>query len=134
MAGGRRAPNPAELLSGSAFPKLIADAREQFDRIIIDSAPVLAVSDTLIMTPHVQSVCLVVRAAKTPRNAVSRALGLLGTSSAKPVGIVLNRLPRHRGANYYYYYAAHGYGSGEGSYENHYRPTLVERHEDASRS
>ena len=63
MAGGRRAPNPAELLSGTSFARLIADARDQFDRVIIDSAPILAVSDTLIMTPHVQSLCLVVRAA-----------------------------------------------------------------------
>lgn len=126
MAGGRRAPNPAELLSGSAFAKLISEARDQFDRVIIDSAPVLAVSDTLIMTPHVQSVCLVVRAARTPRNAVHRALTTLATSEARPVGIILNRLPRRRGAGYYYYYAAHGYGAGEGSYADHYRPTVIE--------
>jgi Mrp family chromosome partitioning ATPase len=134
MAGGRRAPNPAELLSGNAFARLISEAREQFDRVIIDSAPVLAVSDTLIMTPHVQSVCLVVRAARTPRNAVLRSLGLLATAGARPVGIVLNRVPRHRGAGYYYYYAAHGYGKGEGSYADHYRPAIVETRAAKSRS
>jgi succinoglycan biosynthesis transport protein ExoP len=130
MAGGRRAPNPAELLSGStAFSKLVDEARMEFDRVIIDSAPVLAVSDTLVMTPHVQSVCLVVRAARTPRNAVQRALGLLETAGAHPVGVVLNRLPRRGGSEYYYYYASHGYGEGEGSYTDYYRPTLVERRE-----
>ena len=128
MAGGRRAPNPAELLSGSdAFEKLVNEAKEEFDRVIIDSAPVLAVSDTLVMTPHVQSVCLVVRAARTPKNAVQRALGLLEGAGAQPVGVVLNRLPRRGGSEYYYYYASHGYGEGEGSYTDYYRPTLVER-------
>ena len=116
LAGGQRAPNPAELLSGSQFSRLVEEASKHFDRVIVDTAPILAVSDTLLMTPHVQSVCLVVRAAKTARNAVQRALTLLGAAGSRPAGVVLNRLPRRRGAGYYYYYASHGYGKGEGSY------------------
>src|SRR5215475_707227 len=116
LAGGQRAPNPAELLSGAQFSHLVAEASKYFDRVIIDTAPILAVSDTLLMTPYVQSVCLVVRAAKTARNAVQRALTLLGAAGSRPAGVVLNRLPRRRGAGYYYYYASHGYGKGEGSY------------------
>jgi Mrp family chromosome partitioning ATPase len=95
---------------------MVAEAARLFDRVVIDSAPLLAVSDTLLMAPHVQTVSLVVRAAKTPRNAVLRAISLLATASAHPAGIVLNRLPHRRGAGYYYYYASHGYGMGEGSY------------------
>jgi uncharacterized protein involved in exopolysaccharide biosynthesis/Mrp family chromosome partitioning ATPase len=116
LVGGRRAPNPAELLSGPSFARLVAEAAVSFDRIVIDTAPILAVSDTLLMTPHVQSVCIVVRAALTARNAVSRALTLLAAAGTRPAGIILNRLPRRRGAGYYYYYASHGYGKGEGSY------------------
>ena len=116
LAGGRRAPNPAELLSGPSFAKLIADATRQFDRVVIDSAPVLAVADTLLMTPLVQTVCVVVRANKTPRNAVQRALGMLTGAGVRPAGIILNRLPRSRGGGYYYYYASPGYGKGEGAY------------------
>jgi succinoglycan biosynthesis transport protein ExoP len=116
LAGGQRAPNPAELLSGPQFSRLIAEASKYFQRVIIDTAPILAVSDTLLMTPHVQSICIVVRAAKTARNAVQRALTLLGAAGGRPAGLVLNRLPRRRGAGYYYYYASHGYGKGEGSY------------------
>ena len=82
-------------------------------------APVLAVSDTLLMVPHVQTTCIVVRAAKTPRNAVNRALTLLSATHVRPAGIVLNRLPRRRGAGYYYYYASHGYGDG-GTYGRSY--------------
>jgi len=70
LGSGRRAPNPAELLSGSSFDRLIANAAKSFDRVVIDSAPVLAVSDTLLMTLQVQTVCIVLRAGKTARHAV----------------------------------------------------------------
>lgn len=120
LAGGQRAPNPAELLSGPAFGRLVAEAGSLFDRVVIDSAPVLAVSDTLLMTPHVQTICMVVRAAKTPRNAVRRALSLLVGAGRRPAGLILNRLPHRRGAGYYYYYASPGYGAGEGSYSGRY--------------
>jgi succinoglycan biosynthesis transport protein ExoP len=116
LTGGRRAPNPAELLSGPTFGKLIAEAAGIYDRVVIDSAPILAVSDTLLMTPLVQTVCVVVRASHTPRHAVQRALGMLTGAGGRPAGVVLNRLPRNRGAGYYYYYASHGYGKGEGAY------------------
>jgi succinoglycan biosynthesis transport protein ExoP len=113
LAGGQRAPNPAELLSDECFKGLTTEAPTVFDRVVIDSAPILAVSDTLLMVPFVQTTCMVVRAAKTPRNAVNRALTLLAATSVRPAGLVLNRLPRRRGAGYYYYYASHGYGDGE---------------------
>ena len=91
-----------------------------FDRVVIDSAPILAVSDTLLMTPHVQTLCIVVRAAKTPRQAAQRAISLLAKSGIRPAGLVLNRLRRSRGVGYYYYYASHGYGKEEGVYSRSY--------------
>jgi polysaccharide biosynthesis transport protein len=120
LAGGRRAPNPAEILAGPFFGQLIAEAAKLFDRVVIDSAPILAVSDTLLMTPHVQTVCIVIRAAKTPRPAVRRAITLLAKSGIRPAGLVLNRLRRSRGVGYYYYYASHGYGKDEGAYSRSY--------------
>lgn len=118
LAGGRRSPNPAELLSGPSFASLLSEATRLFDRVVIDSAPVLAVADTLLMTPYAQTTCLVVRAAKTSRDAVKRALGLLETAHSRPAGIVLNRLPKRSGAGHYYYYASPGYGAG--TYGGHY--------------
>jgi capsular exopolysaccharide synthesis family protein len=120
LGGGRRAPNPAEILAGPFFGQLIAKAAAQFDRVVIDSAPILAVSDTLLMTPHVQTVCIVIRAGKTPRPAVRRAITLLAKSGIRPAGLVLNRLRRSRGVGYYYYYASHGYGKEEGAYSRGY--------------
>jgi len=120
LAGGRRAPNPAEILAGSSFGQLVAEAARLFDRVVIDSAPVLAVSDTLLMMPYVQTVCIVLQAAKTPRQVVRRAVSLLAKSGIRPAGLVLNRLRRGRGVGYYYYYASHGYGADEGSYSRSY--------------
>jgi Mrp family chromosome partitioning ATPase len=120
LAGGRRAPNPAEILAGPFFGKLVTEAAKLFDRVVIDSAPILAVSDTLLMTPHVQTVCIVIRAAKTPRPAVRRAITLLAKSGIRPAGLVMNRLRRSRGVGYYYYYASHGYGEEEGAYSRSY--------------
>ena len=120
LGSGRRAPNPAELLSGPSFGELITKASRSFDRVVIDSAPVLAVSDTLLMTPYVQTVCVVLRAGKTPRPAVQRAISLLASSGIRPAGVILNRLPYSRGVGYYYHYASPGYGAGEGSYSGGY--------------
>jgi len=120
LAGGRRAPNPAEILAGPFFGRLITEAATIFDRVVIDSAPILAVSDTLLMTPHAQTVCIVIRAGKTPRPAVRRAIMLLAKSGIRPAGLVLNRLRRSRGVGYYYYYASHGYGKEEGAYSRSY--------------
>ncbi|MGI9114690.1 MAG: hypothetical protein ACR2FX_06585 [Chthoniobacterales bacterium] len=120
LAGGQRAPNPAQLLSSGCFKDLIYEAATQFDRIVVDSAPILAVSDTLLMVPYIQTTCMVLRASKTPRNATNRALSLLAAAGNRPAGLILNRLPRRRGAGYYYYYSSPGYGDGA-SYGDRYQ-------------
>ncbi len=130
LAGGRRAPNPAEILAGPFFGQLVAEGARLFDRVVIDSAPILAVSDTLLMMPYVQTVCVVLRAGKTPRQAVRRTISLLMSSGIRPAGLVLNRLRRSRGVGYYYYYASHGYGAGEGSYSVSYDRRSRSDHKD----
>jgi capsular exopolysaccharide synthesis family protein len=129
LAGGRRSPNPAEILAGPFFGRLIGEAGTLFDRIVIDSAPILAVSDTLLMTPYVQTLCIVVRAGKTPRQAVRRAISLLAKSGVRPAGLVLNRLRRSRWVGYYYHYSSHGYGKEEGAYSRTYGRSYGSDHE-----
>jgi succinoglycan biosynthesis transport protein ExoP len=130
LAGGRRAPNPAEILAGPFFGQLVAEAARLFDRVVIDSAPILAVSDTLLMMPYVQTVCIVLRAGKTPHPAVRRAISLLTSAGIRPAGLVLNRLRRSGGVGYYYYYASHGYGADEGAYSRSYERRSRSRHKD----
>ena len=120
LAGGRRAPNPAEILAGPFFGQLVAEGAKLFDRVVIDSAPVLSVSDTLLMTLYAQTVCIVLRAGKTPGHAVERAISLLMSSGSRPACLILNRLRRSHGVGYYYHYGSHGYGAGEGSYSRSY--------------
>lgn len=104
LASGNRAPNPAELIASADLGSLVEQLGEKFERVIFDSAPINAVSDTLSIAPHVHKILLVVRAGKTPRKAVKRAIMLLRKSGARVAGFVLNRLPTGRTAGYYYYY------------------------------
>ncbi len=114
LTAGGRSPNPSELLAGQPFRNLLAEALKHYDRVVIDSAPVLAVSDTLLIAPHVDVLCLVVRSFTTPSRVVKRALKTLDEVHLKPTGIVFNCVPM--GANAYgsYYYSGH-YGDTYGS-------------------
>jgi succinoglycan biosynthesis transport protein ExoP len=112
MLGGEKAPNPAELLSGSGFAELMTEALKSFDRIVVDTAPLVPVSDTLLLLPFIQTVCMVVQGGKTPRNAVLRAIEMMKKVAQRPDGIVLNKMPRRSGIDYYYYYGEHGYHDG----------------------
>jgi len=107
LTAGHRSPNPSELLSGEDFGHLIKEVALLFDRVVVDTAPVVAVSDTLVIVPHVSTVCLVVRAHKTPRRVVQRAHSSLQKTIRPPSCIVLNRLPVNSGGYYYYYYSGH---------------------------
>jgi capsular exopolysaccharide synthesis family protein len=104
IPSGRRAPNPAELLAQGGVEQLLKDLSTKYDRIILDSAPINAVSDSLAVAPLAHAVCLVLRYGKTPRRATNRALALLKKSGARMAGVIMNRMPSRRGAAYYYYY------------------------------
>jgi polysaccharide biosynthesis transport protein len=111
LPAGRPVANPSELLGQSDLASFLQTALARFERVVIDTAPVLAVSETLLLVPHVDAVCLVVRAARTPDTVVQRALERLRESGARVPGFVLNGLPIRGG--YYYHYHAPGYGRDE---------------------
>jgi capsular exopolysaccharide synthesis family protein len=110
LPAGSRSPNPAELLASPAFPQVIELALKYFDRIVIDTAPIVAVSDTLVIAPRVQTVLLVIEWNKTPSTVTKRALNLLRDAGKSPSGLIVNRLPSHT-RGYYYYYSPGYYGS-----------------------
>ncbi len=116
LAAGKVAPNPAELLKSGKLAELFGDPLLQgYDRIIVDSAPVNAVSDTLNLVRFAQAICLVIRSNKTPRRALLRAYHELVEAGGRCLGLVVNRLPQQSGPGYYYSYSAGAYGS-EGVY------------------
>jgi capsular exopolysaccharide synthesis family protein len=110
VPAGTRAPNPAELLAQTGIDGLIEEALLHFDRVIIDSAPIHAVSDTLLILNRVQTLCLVIRSGKTPRNSVLRAVQMLKEAGAPLAGAILNQIPRARGGYGYYYDSYYSYG------------------------
>ena len=81
---------------------MLKEAELHFDRVVLDSAPVNAVSDTQLIAKDIDSICFVVRAVKTPGRAIVRACALLAKTGSHPDGIVYNRMPRRSRDRYYF--------------------------------
>jgi capsular exopolysaccharide synthesis family protein len=97
LTAGTPASNCSELMSAARLTNLLGDpAFSRFERIIIDTAPVNAVSDALHLVKHATAVCLVVHAGRTPVKAAQRAHAALTGARAKDIGIVLNRVAASR--------------------------------------
>jgi succinoglycan biosynthesis transport protein ExoP len=111
LTAGGRAPNPSELLTFDNIERVLSEALSKYDRVVVDSAPLLAVSDTLLIAPHIDLCTLVVRAFSTPRKMVMRAIKSLEETKTEPAGLILNFLPSGRGGYYAYYYSGKYYGS-----------------------
>ncbi len=111
LTAGRRAQQPAEIISRGAFTRLIEEALKQYDNVIVDSAPIHAVSDTLLMLKDVDTVCVVIHASKTPCRVVARALHKITEAGGSAAGVILNQLPP-AGLGYYYHYSGGEYGKG----------------------
>ncbi len=110
IPAGTHSPNPAELLAQTGIDGLIDEALLHFDRVIVDSAPVHAVSDTLLVLNRVQTLCLVVKSGHTPRNSVLRAVQMIKEAGGPLAGVILNQIPRARGGYGYYYDSYYSYG------------------------
>ncbi len=107
LHGGPHIDNPAEHLSGYAIEKIVEKAREHFDRVVIDSAPLGPVGDTLAVARLADMLCLVVRSAKTTSKVILRIIDTLHRHGHTPAGIVLNFLQNKTGkGSYYYYYSS----------------------------
>jgi len=99
---------PAELLSGVRLPILLDEAAKAYDRVVIDSAPLNAVSDTMLILQKADAILLVVRAAQTPASECKAALQRIASSNLKPLGLILNHLAAHTLKSY-----AYGYSYGQ---------------------
>jgi capsular exopolysaccharide synthesis family protein len=88
IAAGSAAINPAELLGSTAMRRLLDALRSRFDRVILDTPPVLPLADVAVLAPLVDGALMVVRAGVTPKPAIENALRAFDTS--RLLGIVLN--------------------------------------------
>ncbi len=102
MPSGPLPPNPSELLGSPYLEKMLKNAAAGFDWVIIDSPPVLALSDSTIISPLCDAVVLVVRANSTPSKLVSETVNQIGRD--RICGVVLNRQKEVHSSRYYYQY------------------------------
>jgi capsular exopolysaccharide synthesis family protein len=112
LAAGPIPPNPAELLQSEKFRTLLQRLQRDYDHIILDSSPIVAVTDATILSTLVDATVVVVRAFRTRRDLAQHALRSLADVSATVAGVVLNAVNLHRHEykySYHYYYRRDGY-------------------------
>jgi capsular exopolysaccharide synthesis family protein len=90
LSSGPPRADAAELLAGTRFPALLEDAYRWFDRVVIDSSPVLAVSDLLAVTRYADRTCLIVRDRGSDRRELKRAADLVRSAGGALVGFIWN--------------------------------------------
>jgi succinoglycan biosynthesis transport protein ExoP len=111
LPAGAVPPNPAELLASHRMAEMMRQWSEQYDRVIIDTAPILAVSDSLAPAARADSVLLVVRAGVTRKKALMRTRELLRRVNAHLLGAVVNDIDMRKDS-YYNYSGPYTYGYG----------------------
>ena len=105
LPSGATPPNPAELLSSARMAEVLQQLRERFDHIVIDSPPLLMVTDATILSTLADGVVLVVESGVTVRGALVRAHALLENAGSRVLGVVVNKVDFRRDAYYYSSYS-----------------------------
>ena len=96
VASGQIPPNPSELLGSRRFEEVLGGLLNEADIVLLDTPPIVAVSDAAILASKVDGVLLVVNAGKTKRDTARRAKALLAKVNANILGVVLNNAPLNR--------------------------------------
>lgn len=110
LLSGQYAPNPLELLSGETFAQLLAQLATQYERIIIDTPPAMAVSDALVIAEHSDSVLYVIKEDSTRIKPALEGIGRVLDAHAHIGGVVLNKVSAKRGTLYAYGGEGQAYG------------------------
>ncbi|MBN1769959.1 MAG: polysaccharide biosynthesis tyrosine autokinase [Deltaproteobacteria bacterium] len=108
-------PNPAELIHTERFKEVVAQLERLYDRVVFDSPPIIAVTDPVILSRHVDGAILVVKSMVTNRRAAKFAVKQMRDVGGNILGAVLNDLDlenREYGYYHYYYYRKYGYYYG----------------------
>jgi capsular exopolysaccharide synthesis family protein len=109
-------PNPADLLSSHKLADAIAELRTKYKFVVIDSPPIMAATDAVILSVQVDGVLLVVRSGETPKEAFTRTRDLLTSVKSRILGVVLNAVDASA-PDYYYSYRYYPYSYGYGPQE-----------------
>jgi capsular exopolysaccharide synthesis family protein len=121
MPAGPIPPNPSELLASRRAERLLNMLTDQFDMVLIDTPPVLPVTDAAVLAAHADATLMVIAAGATTKKQARRAVEILQRVDSTPLGVIVNRIP-HRGGNFYYGYG-YGYRYGRRGTERSERRT-----------
>ncbi|MGH9649651.1 MAG: GumC family protein, partial [Terriglobales bacterium] len=109
LPAGPPPPSPSELLGSAVMKDLLAQWREQYDHVVIDTPPALSVTDPVLLSVEADAVVLVIRSGQTTKESLRRARDLLVQVNAKVMGVVVNAVDlRSPDLNYYYYGSKYG--------------------------
>jgi capsular exopolysaccharide synthesis family protein len=110
MTAGGLPPNPSELLGSDAMSKLVDQLEKDYDMVLFDSPPIVAVTDASMISSELDAIALVVKAGQTERSAVDRALDTVKNVKAPLIGAILNGASQESlGGKYAYYYSYYNY-------------------------
>jgi succinoglycan biosynthesis transport protein ExoP len=126
-------PNPADLLSSRRLTELIAELRTRYKFVVIDSPPIMAATDAVILSVLVDGVLLVVRSGETPKEAFTRTRDLLAGVKCRMLGVVLNAVDASS-PDYYYSYRYYPYSYGGYGREEEGRKSRKSRRSESSES
>jgi polysaccharide biosynthesis transport protein len=112
LPAGQKPPNPVELLDSDRMRTLLEQWREEYEHIIIDTPPLVGLSDALALSPFADAVLLVARSGRTSQQSLRRARDILNRVHARTVGVLINDLDIDSG-DYYNYYGYYGSDYGE---------------------
>ena len=107
ITAGHLAANPTEILSSQNIAEFIKEAKSKFQVVFFDSAPILPVTDSCILSSKMDGVLLVYEVGKVSRGALRRAKMQVENAKGKPIGVVLNSMRASDmkfGSPFYYYY------------------------------
>ena len=143
MPCGPQPSNPSELLTSPRFEQLLEAAGQQFELILVDTPPLLAVTDPAVVAPRVDAVLLVIRLGRNVRYVAHRATEILESVGANVLGVVVNRLDhasrygagaygyRYGYENKYGYHSGYGYGKAAGNGQDVKKEeTIIDLHAD----
>lgn len=103
LTSGKIPPNPAEMINSTTMSNLLEELREKYDIIIVDSAPLEAVTDGQILSAKVDGTIVVIKVGESKMELVKEAKNLLNKVGANIIGVVMNEVKKSK-KDYYYYY------------------------------
>jgi len=130
VPSGPHPPNPSELLNSQAFADLLERLSERYEHVLVDSPPILALTDAWILGAMCEVTVLILKAEKSHRKAAIQSCEALRSVGAHLLGVVVNQVPRRKHRYYYYggyryYRYRYGYGYSGTEKERHGEPADV---------